>query len=359
MKFFLQLKQQPQVGALMSKVLQVLEALDRHSFDRVDSTNNIDILYSKIFPSVNGNKSNVDLASPEHVTQLAKQDEPYVRLLCQWAVSDQRYGEHRAMAAALLLEKRQADLMALTENDFNGSDENDTDENSAASVLLPVFQVCVISYSFLYLLHYINFLFSSFYKGFLMKFLDSEAPVLHDPIAASAGHNNRAIFSSLVHLFYELIKHDVFSHDTYMCTLISRGDLLTVSINHNGNTVANSSTNNFGGPPSSGMTGFQCNDLRSEMDDSKIDDDLGKLLQHIKEEQQIVMVSCIQYLFCGIFFVNAYDFFFQDTPDSPKDESHGTLESGRSEKEGKRQSRHLLFTTHFPLPQVRFKIAVI
>jgi hypothetical protein len=32
------------------------------------------------------------------------------------------------------------------------------------------------------------------------------------------------------------------------------------------------------------------------MDDSKIDDDLGKLLQHIKEEQQIVMV-CNFFLF--------------------------------------------------------------
>ena len=53
-----------------------------------------------------------------------------------------------------------------------------------------------------------------------------------------------------------------------------------------------------------------------------------------------------------IFFVIV---FIQDTPDSPKDESHNTLEPGRGEKEGKRQSRHLLFTTHFPLPQVRFK----
>lgn len=50
----------------------------------------------------------------------------------------------------------------------------------------------------------------------------------------------------------------------------------------------------------------------------------------------------------------------KDAPDSPKDESHGTLESGsvRGNKEGKRQSRHLLFTTHFPLPQVRISFGV-
>lgn len=34
-------------------------------------------------------------------------------------------------------------------------------------------------------------------------------------------------FGNLVLLFSELIRQDVFSHDTYMCTLISRGDLAT------------------------------------------------------------------------------------------------------------------------------------
>jgi mediator of RNA polymerase II transcription subunit 12 len=38
---------------------------------------------------------------------------------------------------------------------------------------------------------------------------------------------NRAMFTNLVHLFSELIRHDIFSHDVYMCTLISRGDLNT------------------------------------------------------------------------------------------------------------------------------------
>lgn len=162
-----------------------------------------------------------------------------------------------------------------------------------------------------------------------MKFLDSEAPTLNDP---GTSHNNRTVFASLVHLFYELIKHDVFSHDMYMRTLISRGDLLSVGPSSAG-TSSSSSTGHvhLTGPPNSSMSGFQS--MNSEMDDSKIDDDLGKLLQHIKEEQQIVM----------------------DAPDSPKDESgHGVLESGpgRGDKEGRRQSRHLLFTTHFPLPQV-------
>lgn len=36
---------------------------------------------------------------------------------------------------------------------------------------------------------------------------------------------SRTTFTNLVHLFTELIRNDVFSHDAYMCTLISRGDL--------------------------------------------------------------------------------------------------------------------------------------
>ena len=36
-------------------------------------------------------------------------------------------------------------------------------------------------------------------------------------------------FGNLVLLFSELIRQDVFSHDSYMCTLISRGDLATAT----------------------------------------------------------------------------------------------------------------------------------
>lgn len=79
--------------------------------------------------------------------QLAKKDEPLVRLLCQWAVSDQRYGEHRALATAQLLDKRQSDLVGLVENEISGNnDNNDSEESPAAAggsttILQPVYQV--------------------------------------------------------------------------------------------------------------------------------------------------------------------------------------------------------------------------
>lgn len=69
-----------------------------------------------------------------------------------------------------------------------------------------------------------------------------------------------------------------------------------------------------------------------DYDDSKIDDDLDKLLQHIKEDQQNSM----------------------DAPDSPKEDAlagHGTQE-GLDSKMPSSHSRHLLYTRHFPLPQV-------
>lgn len=48
--------------------------------------------------------------------------------------------------------------------------------------------------------------------------------------AAEPGNESERVeFSNLVLLFCELIRHDVFSHNIYMCTLISRGDLASDS----------------------------------------------------------------------------------------------------------------------------------
>ena len=57
-----------------------------------------------------------------------------------------------------------------------------------------------------------------FFQTQLFNYLDNDAPSLP---------RRQQEFSNLVLLFYELIYHDVFSHDQYMCQLISRGDLLS------------------------------------------------------------------------------------------------------------------------------------
>ncbi|KAF7243313.1 Mediator of RNA polymerase II transcription subunit 12-like protein [Varanus komodoensis] len=59
------------------------------------------------------------------------------------------------------------------------------------------------------------------FQNVLLRFLDTQAPSLSDPNS----EYEKIEFVNLVLLFCEFIRHDVFSHDAYMCTLISRGDL--------------------------------------------------------------------------------------------------------------------------------------
>nr|CAD7412729.1 unnamed protein product [Timema cristinae] len=324
--------QQSSAGLTTNKVLTALEALDRHSFDRMDSNNCLDTLYSKIF-TVPGNKDNGSAGASDTTREIRadfpiNHDEAVVQTLCEWAVSHQRSGEHRAMAVSKLLEKRQGDLCAAVAGEGEGQDDKDSVcSGTGAPLGLPVFQ------------------------NLLMKFLDNDAPVLDD----NPSPQNRAMFTNLIHLFAELIRHDIFSHDVYMCTLISRGDLNTGGPTHKPATPGDSRTG-VGNPSLQDEDGslfpakleVQDHGRGMDYDDSKIDDDLDKLLQHIKEEQQNSMLS-------------REGVVPQDAPDSPKDDGVPALvappiaavplEGPEPGNSGETRSRHLLYTTHFPLPQ--------
>ncbi|XP_034195865.1 mediator complex subunit kohtalo [Osmia lignaria lignaria] len=292
--------QQSSAGITTTKVLAALDALDRHSFDRMDSTNSLDTLYGKIFTSPPKDTTNERETKPEYNPQ---QDSAVVEILCEWAVSAERWGEHRAMAVAKLLEKRQSEVTGET----NDNDDKDSICSNGSPPVLPIFQ------------------------PLLMKFLDMDAPVLDNTTTQS-----KVQFTNLVHLFSELIRHDVFSHDAYMCTLISRGDLIQGPAASKPGTPSNREPID----EDSLFPGIDLKPTKLEVtdhgrtmdyDDSKIDDDLDKLLQHIKEDQQNSM----------------------DAPDSPKEDAlagHGTQE-GLDSKMPSSHSRHLLYTTHFPLPQ--------
>lgn len=95
------------LGSTIQQVLNALDALDRHNFDKVDINNSLDSLYAKVFPSL-GNKEKC--SSYNSLSEILVQDEAIVRLLCEWAVTTKRCGEHRALVVAKLLEKRQTDL---------------------------------------------------------------------------------------------------------------------------------------------------------------------------------------------------------------------------------------------------------
>ncbi|KAF6120311.1 mediator complex subunit 12L [Phyllostomus discolor] len=180
--------QESTAGVTISRALHTLEVLDRHCFDRTDSSNSMETLYHKIFWA-HQNKDN---------QEVAPNDEAVVTLLCEWAVSCKRSGKHRAMAVAKLLEKRQAEIEAERCGESEVLDEKESISSaSLAGSSLPVFQ------------------------NVLLRFLDTQAPSLSDPNSEC----EKVEFVNLVLLFCEFIRHDVFSHDAYMCTLISRGDL--------------------------------------------------------------------------------------------------------------------------------------
>lgn len=79
------------------------------------------------------------------------QETAVVKLLCEWAVSPERTGEHRALAVAALLDRRQSDTN--TPGDQEATPGDDKDSNSSVPGGPPMFQ------------------------SLLMKFLDTEAPV--------------------------------------------------------------------------------------------------------------------------------------------------------------------------------------
>lgn len=322
-------KWQTAAGNASLKILTVLDALDGHCFDRMDTNNSLDTLYQKIFPPLqlqkeaasggtSGSANNKE--ANKSLDYNADQDESIVKILCEWAVSWQRWGEHRAMAVAWLLDKRQNDVFTTYENESGNNANLSDDKDSVISGGgpgggLPIFQ------------------------NILMKFLDNDAPTLDE----HGTQHNKSQFTNLVHLFSELIRHDVFSHDAYMCTLISRGDLLTGS----GMSVLDVQSNCPGlvtGPISNKPNtsspnvnqsmdeDVMQNDFKAkleDLDDSNVDDDLDKLLQHIKEDQQNSM----------------------DAPDSPKDPEHTAPHANTVSNKSESSSRHFLYTEHFPLCQ--------
>ncbi|XP_039485003.1 mediator of RNA polymerase II transcription subunit 12 isoform X1 [Drosophila santomea] len=290
-----------------TSVLATLDHLDTHCFDRMEHNNSIDTLYAQIFPSPSASRRREDDQVEPRPSYEPKQDKDTVRILCEWAVSGQRWGEHRAMVVAILLDKRQIDVTS-TPADQQSSDKDDKDSLASGAGLidgLPVFQ------------------------HVLMHFLDHDAPVLDEHVSSP---QQRTEFTNLVQLFSALIRHDVFSHNAYMHTLISRGDLLleSVLVMKSGTTATKTSPPPPAPPPTT-THGFDDDGFgggldfkHNEFDDSNVDDDLDKLVQNIKEKGQQ-----------------------HEAPDSPKIGPPGDGETNP----GGSISRHYVYTKHFPIPQ--------
>lgn len=70
-------------------VLDILDYLDTHCFDRRDKDNNIDFLYSKIFPNYDLKCDDAEYRRKKNTYNIDK-DAATVKILCEWAVSNQR-----------------------------------------------------------------------------------------------------------------------------------------------------------------------------------------------------------------------------------------------------------------------------
>ncbi|XP_063772126.1 mediator of RNA polymerase II transcription subunit 12-like protein isoform X2 [Pseudophryne corroboree] len=295
--------QESAAGVTISRVLHTLEILDRHCFDRLDSSNSLDTLYHRIF-CMNQNKDSQEQVPPN--------DEAVVTLLCEWAVSCKRSGKHRAMVVAKLLEKRQLEVEAERCSDLEVMDEKESiSSGSLAGSSLPIFQ------------------------NVLLRFLDSQAPSLSDP----NNEHEKKEFVNLVLLFCEFIRHDIFSHDAYMCTLISRGDLSARSHSPVG----------------------------EHMDDSYAKDLPAKLEEHGLGDQMEID-SGTAHIFHGIEkndlrteFASEFPIFSPASGDCHQCNPPSLHQrvSGATEKSVKREIifpssyellRHLQYATHFPIP---------
>ncbi|KAA0189334.1 hypothetical protein HAZT_HAZT004835 [Hyalella azteca] len=318
-------------GFTIHRVLLALDALDRHAFDRVEALSSLDTLYTKIFTlsKDSQNESNGAVAvgnsssglgsgsggsgggggctllyrNHTHATVNTGKlkggtwpecgdgwEDAVVTTICEWAVTMERCGEHRAVVAARLIEKRQTFLLSQAESSSGG-------ESASSSSYYP-------------------------FQNLLLKFLDVQAPVYSD----CKGSNRSREFGNLVLLFSELIRHDVFSHDGYMCTLISRGDLADPPALLN--------------PPALSST---YPDAAEEKRDT-MDDDLDKILQNIttKDEDGGHDISPHHDLSGGSAMME----------DGLNSGSASRARSLAADGDSLRKSppRHLIYAQHFPLP---------
>lgn len=212
-------------------------------------------------------------------------------ILCEWAVTSNRSGEHRAFVAAKLLDQRQTDVLNPDGDDEDGKEEDfyGAASGAAGSSLTPVFQ------------------------DLLFKFLDTDAPYFTTP---NPEPWRRQEMANLILLFHELMAHDVFSHDAYMCFLISRGDLNS-PLERGGNNAARDGD------------GSGNNDAANTSDD-RINDDIGAIVKQISE-------------------TNKLDEFNGSGEPPPSADSSGSGGLNLN-TELWRYNRHWQYTYHFPIP---------
>ena len=313
---------QSRTGQSINTILSVLEDLDSFVFEKTDVSNGLDGLYNRLFapiPSKEGLASSGGIHSGEsYANDIVLKDAAIVHTLCQWATTCKRSGTHRSFVVAKLLERRHvaiAYLMAEAECHHNAlyHSQNLAQQNQDSNEFKDVnTQPFNEQPSVEDIAQQILSNGPPLFQNQLFEYLDNDAPNLESCKPEE--------FSNLVLLFYELICHDVFSHDHYLRALISRGDLngpITNTKNQNSNPYDSYEEyieglaeryrdDNYDGKDESDSDSEHASrgnkhdhenktggndrshpDGDGSFDDSKINDDLTNLLNQIKEGNQL------------------------------------------------------------------------
>ncbi|XP_027199092.2 mediator of RNA polymerase II transcription subunit 12-like protein [Dermatophagoides pteronyssinus] len=402
------------VGNVVNRLLDVLDSIDKHSFDKVTSSNPLDTLYNIIFyPTIhfdgdsygsNSERNRSNSMANKSIQEIIAEDVAIVKLLCEWAVTNKRLGEYRSRIVAKLLERRQNEILQEKDNLINEVETSESNKNHGDSDSKEFLNGWNNNENKSTSINNNDTI--PIYQNVLFEFLDQYAPVTEDKTLGiffstntfpnnNCSSDNKQSFYNLVLLFAELIRHDVFSHDVYMRTLISRGhfvnppnislvpssnsnhpikntneDSLTGLLPPNMETVSNSvlmnqlhkSTSSSSLPmfdPLSNNSNLNSNEqLGSNMfsineDEDKLDEDLDKILQNIKAGQQSKDDQN------DILLPDAIESDKEDETNDPNSVNTNSTSLSDLANNNKNQlsdqinatSRHLLYTLHFPLPQ--------
>jgi mediator of RNA polymerase II transcription subunit 12 len=173
--------QQSISGQTISRVLAVLEILDEFKEEKYL----LDSVYNKIYSNTN----KIEPLTTDIETEV-------IHLMCDWAITTRRHGVYRSFFIARLLERRQNELKTNRLQEVNETID-DKEINTSLNIQLNPFQISLTEY--------------------LLK----KAPFIDDTLSNDFDMN--ISFSSLVMLFSEFIRLNLFSPMQFMCNLVAHG----------------------------------------------------------------------------------------------------------------------------------------
>jgi mediator of RNA polymerase II transcription subunit 12 len=170
--------QQSISGQTISRVLSVLEILDEFKEEKYL----LDTVYNKIYSNPFKNEP----ITTEIETEV-------IHLMCDWAITTRRHGVYRAFFIARLLERRQYELKIIRLSEIDEKEST----TSSSNIQINPFQFALTEY--------------------LLK----KAPFIDDTLSNDFDMN--VSFASLVMLFSEFIRLNLFSPMQFMCNLVAHG----------------------------------------------------------------------------------------------------------------------------------------